>query len=276
MFVNQRRWLLPFLIAAMSNIAWATDRADDGETFTKLLKEKTSAIVTVKFTLKVNMGGMFGGGEQENESEVNGVMIDAKGLVLCSNTQLSGFIGMMRQFMGEMGGNITATPTDLKILVGDDTEGRDAEIVARDTELDLAWVRMKEPGDQKYAHVDFSQSAVPKVGQQVYVLRRMGKYFARCAVAADGRIAGTTAKPRDLYVPAGNVGAAYGLPVFLADGNPVGVVVMQVPEGQGDASNPMAMLGRLSGMQDMMSGLILPAAEVVKATHRALETAAGK
>lgn len=272
----QRRWMIVSLAATISSMAWASAPADDGETFGKLLKEKTSAIVTIKFTLKVNMGGMFGGGEQENESEVNGVMIDEKGLVLCSNTQLSGFIGMMRQFMGPMGGNITATPTDLKVLVGDDTEGRDAEIVARDTELDLAWVRMKEPGEQKYAYVDFSQSAVPKVGQQVYVLRRMGKYFARCAVAADGRIAGTTAKPRDLYVPAGNVGAAHGLPVFLADGKPVGVVVMQVPESEGDASNPLAMLGRMSGMQDMMSGLILPAAEVVKATQRALETAAGK
>ncbi|MFH1110478.1 MAG: serine protease [Planctomycetota bacterium] len=271
-----RRWMIASLIATISSMAWATAPADDGETFSKLLKEKTPAIVTVKFTLKVNMGGMFGGGEQENESEVNGVMIDAKGLVLCSNTQLSGFIGMMRQFMGEMGGNITATPTDLKILVGDDTEGRDAEIVARDTELDLAWVRMKEPGEQKYAYVDFSQSAVPKVGQQVYVLRRMGKFFARCAVAADGRIAGTTAKPRDLYVPAGNVGAAYGLPVFLADGKPVGVVVMQVPESEGNAGNPMAMLGRMSGIQDMMSGLILPAAEVVKATQRALETRTDK
>lgn len=275
MLKTRRCWLFLAWIATISAVVRAP-AADEGETFSRLLKDRTPAIVTIKFTLKVNMGGMFGGGEQEEESEVNGVMIDEKGLVLCSNTQLSGFIGMMRQFMGEMGGNITATPTDLKILVGDDTEGRDADIVARDTELDLAWVRMKEPGDQKYAFVDFAQSAVPKVGQQVYALRRMGKFFARCAVAADGRIAGTTAKPRDLYVPAGNVGAAHGLPVFLADGKPVGVVVMQVPEGEGAAGNPMAMLGRLSGMQDMMSGLILPAAEVVKATQRALETAAGK
>ncbi len=265
-----------FLAAAFSCLACSAVRADEGEVISKLLSEKTSAIVTIKFTLKVNMGGMFGGGEEETDSEINGVMIDPKGMALCANSQLSGFVGMMRQFMGGMGGNITATPTDLKILVGDDTEGREAEIVARDSELDLAWVRLKEPGEQKFAHVDLSQGAVPKVGQQVFVLRRMGKYFARSPVCADGRIAGSTSKPRDLYVPAGNVGAAHGLPVFLADGKLVGVVVMQMPEGEGEGGNPMAMLGRMAGLQDMMSGLILPAADVAKATKRALDTAAGK
>ena len=46
------------------------------------------------------MGGM---GDQESDSEVTGVMIDPKGLVLCSNTQLGGFTGIMKQFMGPMG-----------------------------------------------------------------------------------------------------------------------------------------------------------------------------
>ena len=251
--------------------------AGDGEAFSKLLTDKSPAIVSIKFVLKVNMGAMFGGGqEQESESEVNGVLIDAKGLVLCSNTQLAGFVGMMKQFMGEMGSQMTATPTDIKVLVGDDAEGKEAEIIARDTELDLAWVRIKNPGEAPFPFVDFSQSASAKVGEEVYAVRRLGKFFARSTVAAEGRIAGTTTKPRDLTIPTGNIGTAYGMPVFGAGGKPIGVVVMQVPESEGSDGNPMAMLGRMSGMQDMMNGFILPAAEVVKATKRALETAASK
>lgn len=252
--------------------AWA----GDGEAFTKLLADKSSAVVSIKFVLKVSGGGMFGGGDEETETEINGVLIDAKGLVLCSNTQLGGFIGMMKQFMGPMAAQISATPTDIKVLVGDDSEGKEAEIIARDTELDLAWVKLKTPGEVPFPFVDFSQAATGKVGQEVYALRRMGKYFARSTVAVDGRIAGSTSKPRDLLVPSGTLAMAYGMPVFHADGKPVGVVVMQVPESEGSDGNPMAMLGRMSGMQDMMNGFILPAAEVVKATKRALDTAAPK
>lgn len=267
---------LAFWAVAVALVA-STARAGDGEAFTKLLTDKSSAMVSIKFVLKVNMGGMFGGGgEEETETEINGVLIDAKGLVLCSNTQLAGFVGMMKQFMGEMGSQISATPTDIKVLVGDDSEGKEAEIIARDTELDLAWVRVKVPGEVPFPFVDFSQAATGKVGQEVYALRRMGKYFARSTVGADGRIAGTTSKPRDLLVPSGTIATAYGMPVFHADGKPIGVVVMQMPDAEGSGGNPMAMLGRMSGMQDMMNGFILPAAEVVKATKRAMETATPK
>lgn len=262
-------WCLSVMIASASLV-----RAGEGETFTKLLADKSPAVVTVKFVLKVNMGAMFGGGqEEETETEINGVFIDAKGLVLCSNTQLAGFVGMMKQFMGEMGSQISATPTDIKILAGDDAEGKEAEIIARDTELDLAWVRIKTPGEVPFPFIDFSQSSTAKIGQEVFALRRMGKFFARTTVAADGRIAGATSKPRDLLVPTGAVGMAHGLPVFHPDGKPIGVVIMQVPDSDDSGGNPMAMLGRMSGMQDMMNGFILPAAEVVKATKRALETA---
>lgn len=254
----------------------ATARADD-EAYAKLLAEKAPAAVTVKFLLKVNTGGMFGSSqEEETESEINGVLINPKGLVLCSNTQLAGFVGMMKRFMGGMGAGITATPTDIKVLAGDDSEGRAAEIVARDTELDLAWVRIKEPGEHAFPYVDFAQGAAAKIGQTVLGVHRLGKFFARSAVVSDGRIAGTTTKPRDLLVPSATVGAGFGMPVFTTDGKPVGVVVMQAPESEGGDVNPMAMLGRMSGMQEMMGGFILPATEVVKATKRALETEAGK
>lgn len=263
------------LIAAVVSLVPAL-HAGESEAFSKLLADKSPAIVSIKFVLKISGGAMFGGGDQESESEVNGVLIDAKGLVLCSNTQLAGFVGMMKQFMGPMGAQMSATPTDIKVLVGDDSEGKEAEIIARDTELDLAWVRIKTPGEHPFPFVDFSQSGSAKVGEEVYALRRMGKYFARTTVAGEGRIAGTTVKPRELMVPSGTVGASYGMPVFNTEGKPIGVVVMQVPESEGSDANPMALLGRMSGMQDMMNGFILPAAQVVKATKRALETTAPK
>ena len=240
----------------------------------KMLTDKGQALVTVKFVLKVSMPGMFGGGgDHESDTEITGVLIDPKGLVLCSNSQLGGFVSMMKSMMGPMGSQMTATPTDLKVLIGDDTEGKEADLVARDTELDLAWVRLKTPSDQALPFVDFAKSSKIAVGDDVFALRRLGKFFARTAIISECRIGGVTQKPRELMIPATALNAAMGAPVFASDGQPAGIIVMQVPEAEDGGENPMAMLGRMSGMQDMMSGFILPSAAIVKATQRALATA---
>ena len=241
-------------------------RADEGADYRKLLNEKAPTLVTLKFVLKVQMGPM---GAQESESEITGVMISAKGLVLCSNTQLGGFTAMMSRMMGARGGDITATPTDLKVLIGDDVEGIDAELIARDSELDLAWVRIKEPGDKKFPYVDFSSAADAKIGQRLVMVRRIGKHFARVAVVGEDRIGGITKKPRRLFIPAGNLGAGLGLPVYAIDGRVVGLAIVQMPDAEEAEANPPSMLS----MQDMMAGVILPADNVAKATRRALESA---
>jgi S1-C subfamily serine protease len=273
-----RRYGLARVVAVALTVSLATSlAAADKADYQKFLKDKEAPLVTVKYVLKVKMGGMMGGmGDQESDSEITGVLISEKGLVLCSNTQLGGFTSLMRRFMGRMGGEMTATPTDLKVLVGDDTEGKEAELVARDSDLDLAWVKIKDPGDTKYPFVDFSKGRKPEIGERIMLVHKMGKYFARTAVVGEGRIGGETAKPRDLFVPSGIEAGGLGLPIYAADGQVLGVTVIQAPDEEDAEANPMAMLSRMSDLQSMMAGLILPAAEVAKATTRALESAQGQ
>ncbi|MCB9850038.1 MAG: hypothetical protein H6817_04970 [Phycisphaerales bacterium] len=265
---NMHTQLIAMVLAA--GFVASTARAGDDGDYAKLLKEKAGVLVTVKHVLKVNMAML--GGEQENESELTGVMVDPKGVVLCSNTQLGGFTAMISKMMGPMGGNMTATPTDIKVLIGDDTEGVEAELIARDTELDLAWVKIKEPGDKTFEYLDFSKGEKPEIGSRILMLRRMGKYFARSLVVGDARIGGMTKKPRDLYIPSGALGGGLGLPVYADSGSVVGVLIVQVPDAEDTGGNPLSMMSQATSMQDMMSGLILPAADVAKATKRALET----
>lgn len=271
---NQTGRVLPAIVALLAATASPSAQAAESDEYQKFLNKKSPAVVRVKFVLKVKMGGMMAGmGDQESENEINGVMIDPKGLVLCSNSQLGGFVSMISRMMGPAGAGISATPTDFKILLGDDVEGREAELLARDTELDLAWVKIKEPGDKPFEHVDFSKGAKPEIGERVVAVRRMGKYFARSAVVIEGHIGGVTAKPRDLYVPSGEIAMAFGLPIYLRDGKVIGVTILQMPEEEDVEPDPMAMFGRLSNMQEMMSGVILPAADVAKATRRARASA---
>ena len=186
-------------------------------------------------------------------------MIDPKGIVLCSNTQLGGISAMMRRMMQS---DIRVTPSELKVLIGDDTEGIDAELVARDSELDLAWVRIKDPGDKTFDAVDLADSETAKIGQRIMTVRRMSRFFARTIVLGEGRVAGIAKKPRELYIPDGNVGAALGLPIYAANGKILGVTIIQMPDS--------ADMGGPSRFQDAAALVILPAADVAKATKRAL------
>ncbi len=232
-----------------------------------MLKDKGAAFVTIKFVLKLKMGGM---GESETETEITGAMIDPKGLVICSNTQLGGMGGFMRS----MGHEVSATPTDIKVLAGEDSEGLEARLIARDTELDLAWVQVKQPGERKFDYVDLKDGVDGKVGQPVVTVRRMAKFYDRVAVVGESRVAGVAKKPRRLYVPTLPLTSNLGLPVFSADGKVLGVAVLQMPSDEDEDEGPAAMFSKMSAMQDMMSGVILPAAEVIEATKRAKQTAA--
>lgn len=221
--------------------------------FQKLLAEKTAPIVTIKFVLKTKSSW----GESESESEATAVIVEPDGLVLCSKTELGGY--------GEYyGSRRTSLPTDIKVLIGDDAEGLEAKLLARDSELDLIWLRIKDLGDRKLPYVDLEQSAVPEIGDHIYSVSRMGKYFDRIAVVNEGRVGGVTAKPRKLYVPSSG-GSGLGLPTYNAGGELIGVPIRLRPERE-----------ELEGASDMYGawGLILPAKEVAKATRRAKEAEA--
>ncbi len=216
-----------------------------------ILSSRSAALVTVRFNLKME------GRDNSDQTELTGVMIDAKGLVLISNAE-SG--GLFARFYG-----MKATPMDMKVLVGDDTVGVDAKIIARDSELDLAWVQIDKPADKPYTFIDFAQNAKPKVGDTIYVVSRLGRFFDRSPVIEEARILGEVSKPRPLFIGGG---APLGLPIYDAQGRPVGVSTLILPENE-----EMQEMGQ-EFQRDLARGLILPAAEVVDATARARESAA--
>ena len=230
----------------------AQTRAPQEADFQKLLADKTPAIVTIKFVLKTKSSW----GESESQSEATAVIVEPDGLILCSKTELGGYGAYF-------GRSSTSTPTDIKVLIGDDTEGLEAMPLSRDSELDLIWLRIKDPGNRKFPHVDLHKSAVPEIGDRIYSVDRMGKYFDRIAVVREGRIGGVTVKPRKLYVPSDG-GGGLGLPLYNARGELVGIPIRLKPDREELEGAP----GLYGGW-----GLILPAAEVAKATQRAKEVA---
>ncbi len=234
----------------------ARHAADVDPAYGKLL-EKSAVMVTVKFVSKITMQGRD---DMERETETTGVMIDAKGLVLCTSMQMGGVPAQYR-------GMVTVTPTNIKVLVGDDTEGVAAKMIARDSDLDLAWVRIEKASEKPYTFVDFAAgaSAEVKVGANLLIVDRLSKFFDRAPVVGECRVGAILKKPRTLYYPSG-VMNRYGVPLFSGDLKAVGFAVLQSPSEEDQEADSQG------GSRDQL--VILPAGEVVSATDRALKTAA--
>jgi S1-C subfamily serine protease len=236
--------------------------ADDaGATYKRLMDSVAPAIVSIKFVMK--MEGGRGGGEEGQDMEVTALMMEPAGLALVSNIKMGGFASRM---------GMTANPTNIKVLIGDDTEGLKAKILARDSELDLCWVQIddEKAKGKTFAAVDFTSGSNAALGDRLFSVQRMGKFFDHALNVTEGRIGGVTKKPRALLVPTGfSAGPRelLGSPMFNADGKVVGVNIAQFPDKED-------MEGGESGGEGNSGVLLLPAAEVVKATVRGKEMAA--
>lgn len=237
---------------------------------------RAEAIVTVAFVLRIKIEGS---GDRDIESEADCLMIAADGLVLCSNTELGGYVSMLGRMIG--GGRVSAsgTPSDIKVRSGDQTEGAPARLVTRDSERDLAWLQIEAPaGDAPRPALPFLDLEAPtdglSLGDRFLVLRRMHRFFDRATVVVEGTVGAVIDKPRQLVVPAVPLELGFGLPVFTETGALAGVTVMQTPtadEAQSLMSNPMSFLSSSAKVGDMVGGLVLPTAELARATALARE-----
>lgn len=252
------------LSMALPTARAAAPMADDATANAyKALAEKVGpTLVTVKFVMKVS--GMGEMGDEGRDSETSGVIIESDGLVLVSNVKMGGMAGRM---------GMQVNPTDIKILQGDDTEGLKGKILARDTELDLCWIKIddEKAKGKSFPAIDLGTSATASLGDRLLIADRMGKFFDRAIIVEEARVGGLTRKPRALIVPVGlpdrRQFATLGMPMFTADGKVVGINILQMPgkedmEGGGEMGEGNAAV------------LILPAAEVLKATVRGKEMAA--
>lgn len=245
----------PATLGATASPSVADPAPQSDDTYKKIVDTAGEALVTIKFVLKSPDDQGFG----DDEQEINGVIIDAKGTILCSYWPLGGAFKMFGQ------GGAAPKPQDLKVLIGDDTEGKKARLLTHDTELDLAWIKLDDEPASPLKFIDLDKSADGAMGDRIFLLTRMDKYFDRAEIINEARIRGVTTRPRRLYSPGvgllADISSDLGMPVFNADAGFLGVVIVQIPDKEA-----------MAAAQNMGGGpMILPAEAVAKATKRALE-----
>jgi len=250
---------------------WADEAAVAGQ---RVLAQHQQAVLTVKLVL--NQSVSFGGRDQSGESktEALGTVIDPSGLTVISlsaidpsSTMRSMLGARMRGQAGDL--RIDSQVKDARLVLADGTELA-AEVVLRDKDLDLAYLRPVEKPVRPLPAIPLTPDAKPEVLDQVVCLNRLGQVANRVVAVSIERIDAIVDKPRTFYVLAQGGSSAVGSPVFALSGELIGVILMRhvATEGEGNVTSMFSGSTALGILP-----IIVPAADIREDAQQALETA---
>jgi len=253
--------ILAALIPALAGSV-AVCRADAvAEKGREIFTQNQHAVVTAQVVLKVSYTGASK--PSESRQEITGTVVDPSGLTVLALSAVDPS-EMYQRMMADQASQpkLEIEVTDLKMLLADGTE-LPAEIVLRDKDLDLAYIRPKTKPASPMAAVDLSKSAPVQLLDEVITLTRLNSAAGRAYAASVERISAVVQKPRTFYIPDSTMtSTALGSPAFALDGKVVGLVVMRAVNAKGGASR---------NVRENMTSIILPAEDILKGAKQAPE-----
>jgi trypsin-like peptidase len=233
-----------------------------------IFKKNQHSVVTVQIVVKsrFSMGGM-GGQSNESRQDVTGTVVDPSGLTVLSlsatdpgqlvQTMIAGMSDDDSKF------KMDTELSDIKILLEDGTEVP-AEIVLRDKDKDLAFIRPKNKLSTPMVPLDLSKSAKADVLDQLIALNRLGNAAGRAYAASVERISAVVERPRLFYVPETSMTTTtLGAPAFTLDGKVLGLFVMRSLKGPGSGG-----MGMFNLQAQNMTSIIVPADDILKAVKQ--------
>lgn len=249
---------LIFMGIAALTVTCAADIASDGRSVVNTYKD---AIVTVHLVLETKVSYQGGSDKEQQKVTSTATIIDPSGLAVTSLSDIDPtlFSSYMEH---DEGFSMSVDVIDLKLKLSDGTEVP-ADIVLRDKDLDLAFIKPKAAPKTPMTYVDLSKSGSPQMLDEVVVVSRLGQIANRALAAYVDRVQAVLTKPRTLYVVTGIFGL--GSPTFTADGKIVGIVVVRMDQNKDSDSSSRSM-----GYGDSLY-VVLPASTIFKAAAQAKE-----
>jgi hypothetical protein len=273
--VRRQIWMSAALLLCCCGCltADADELAEKGKA---IFKKHRQVVVTVQLVLKskISMAGL-GGQANESRQDVTGTVVDPSGvtvLSLSATDPAQMFQSMMSVDADEESRFKMETElSDVKILLEDGTEIA-AEVILRDKDLDLAFVRPKVKLSAPMPALDLSQSGTVEILDQVLTLNRLGNAASRAYSATLARIAALVHKPRLYYVPDASMGAmTLGAPAFTLEGKILGLFVVRASRAKTGGG-----FGMFTAQTDNMTEIIVPAEDILKALKQVPAMAAEK
>jgi S1-C subfamily serine protease len=250
------------LAAGLTSLAPAQDLTAKGR---EIFKKHQTSVITVELVIKSKFGFGGGGDTRESRQEVTGTVIDPSGLTAVSLSSTDP-TSMIQSIMGGFGGDdgesaklkMESEVSDVKFLTHDGSE-LPAEIVLRDKDLDLAFLRPKTKPAAPLPALDLGSNAKVDVLDQVIAINRLGKVAGRAYAASIERIHAVVQRPRLFYVPGSDTtSTGLGCPAFTPEGKLVGIFVMRSIKSGGGG------MGIFNMQSPPIMGILLPAEEVKK------------
>ena len=208
------------LLGALTAIA-VTAAPDLESTARATAEQSGKAVVTIRLVLKLKSGGQ----EHEQKMEAPGVVIDPAGLTVASASSIDPS-GAFRRMVDAQRQRVSIE-SEVKepvILLEDGTE-LEAAVVLKDTDLDLAFIRPRDPG-LKLAAVSLKpRSGTVPLLTRIYVLGRLSKLANRALSVATGEVRAYVRGPAPYYVTDGESSIFVGSLAYTADGAPLGLFV---------------------------------------------------
>jgi hypothetical protein len=194
------------------------------------------AVITIRIVLKLKIG--FGGQaqDQEQKMEVAGVVIDASGLTVASAASIDPS-GALRRMSGGQASRmkVESEVKETTLLLEDGTEV-EADVVLKDTDLDLAFLKPREAGRRFRAIALRPRAGTVPLLTPIFVVSRLGKLTSRALAVATGEIRASVRGPAPYYVTDAETAGFVGSVAYTADGVPLGVFVNRFstsPDGRG-------------------------------------------
>jgi hypothetical protein len=226
-----------------------------------ILAKNQHGVVTVEVVQKASSASS--GRTSETRQDLTGTVVDPSGLTVLSLAACDPAEIYRRMLSEEYSQyKVEIEISDIKILLDDGTE-IPAEIVLRDKDLDLAFIRPKTKLSTPMTAVDLAKCSPAQVLDEVITLNRLNRATGRAYGASVERICAVVQKPRTFYVPDSTAtSTTLGSPAFALNGNLLGVVVMRTTGGGG---------GGRSSYREGVTSIILPADDILKAAKQAPE-----
>lgn len=249
------------MLAGPAMTAHADPLAEQGR---DIFKKNQRAVVTVQVVQKssYSVPGRSSS-PTETKQDLTGTVVDPSGLTVLALSACDP-VEMYKHMMAEEYSKykVDSEVSDIKILLDDGTE-IPSEIVLRDKDLDLAFIRPKAKPASPMAAVDLSQASPAEMLDQVITLNRLNRAAGRAYAASVERISAVIKKPRTFYIPDATMSTTtLGSPAFSLNGNVLGMVVMRTVNSAGGSS---------ANYRDSLTSIILPASDILKAAKQAPE-----
>lgn len=231
-------------------------RADDlADAMRAVVAKNDAAVVTVKVALKDTYSSEEGSDVNEYTQDITATAISAEGLMVTSLMMLDPSVLMDEYASSDDGYSSKTEITSLKVRRGEAEE--DAEIVLRDRDLDLAFLRPIAKPAEPRPFTDLAAGAPAKAFDPIIVMNRLGKVASRASTAQLLRVDAVLDKPRMTYF----VGeyAGHGAPVFVITGECLGINVTKMLK-----TNSQNGIGVADEYESNMASVVIPGADVLE------------